>query len=594
MESCHILRLPDELHVAVVKLLPGDALKATRATCRKLNSIASPYLYPVLYLSCHQLDLDVFRLVANNPLLIGGVKELVIDDTTLSSRLANWDVYKTVASYPQNWPDRKKAYCLEDDFEYEGRVWSDEPDKEFHALYKAVLKGHHINRRGHADISALEHALPFFKSLQSLIISNRTADDSEGIFKGAQSEKSSSPVVKMWRRLGVSKQERPPFPPRCDWVTPELKEEPEDKAQVMHPDWLHDELDILIEAYGLPAAKGQVHLTRTPDGRYPVAGNRWGYRRGPEFAWTNFNWLKRHYTFCRSIAREGRAISVALEVLGDPRIRLTEFRVDTSPRIGDFVDEVYPSCQPGLSVLLFDNNHSPLLPKLLPSFFSNLTKFHLVLSNCTEREGVFYIDQGFKILHQGHVTAILESLTQLEDLLLELHGMPIICALPCTRFKRLRNVEFSCGQMAPQGLLSFLRQHSGTLDNLVIEYCCIDPDIYDETWEDTMQEIRDMQDAGILNLGFGHGEVIGVYDHAPCRGCGKNSTLEIEDTGCPINSWEFIERSLWRHVDGYPWEFQDHEGSYVGRSFDTESEDGDSDEDGGDEDDEGEQESSGI
>jgi hypothetical protein len=148
--------------------------------------------------------------------------------------------------------------------------------------------------------------------------------------------------------------------------------------------------------------------------------------------------------------------------------------------------------------------------------------------------------------------------------------------------------------MAPRELLSFLRQHSGTLENLVIEHCCIDPDIFDETWEDTMQEIRDMQDAGILNLGFGHGVVIGVYDHAPCRGCGKNSTLELEDTGCPINSWEFIERSLWRHVDGYPWEFQDHEGSYVGRSFDTESEDGDGDEDGGDEDDEGEQESSGI
>jgi hypothetical protein len=89
MESCHILRLPDELLVAVVELLPGGALKATRAICRKLNSIASPYLYPALYLSCHQLDLDVFRLVANNSLLIGGVKELVIDDTTLSSRLAN-------------------------------------------------------------------------------------------------------------------------------------------------------------------------------------------------------------------------------------------------------------------------------------------------------------------------------------------------------------------------------------------------------------------------------------------------------------------------------------------------------------------------
>ncbi|KLO83238.1 uncharacterized protein LW93_14906 [Fusarium fujikuroi] len=586
MDSCHILRLPDELQVAVVELLPGDSLKATRATCRKLNSIASPYLYPVLYLSCHQLDLDVFRLVANNPLLIGGVKELVIDDTTLSPRLANWEVYKTVASYPENSPDRKMSYHWGDEFENEDRVWSTEPDKDFHALYKSILRGHHTNRRRHADISALKHALPLFKSLRSLVISNRTADDCEGIFEGAQSEESSSPVVKMWRRLGDSKQERPPFPPRCDWLAPWNEHGPSVRAEMMQPDWYHDRLDTLINRHGLPAPKGQVHLIDNRDGRYPATGNRMNYQREhtESFDWSDLNWLEPGH-YCRTIGRQARAVSVALEVLGDPRIRLTEFRVDASLQVVDPLDENEPLRLPGLSVLLFDSNSSPLVPKLTSSF-SNLTKFHLVLSDHKDNEDDFDSDEAMRILDQGHVSTILESMPQLEDLLLELHGVPIFFAMPPIKFSRLRCVEFSCSELSSKLLLSFLLYHSLTLKTLIIRYCSIDPDVCDETWEEVMEEIRDMQDEGILNID--DGQVIGAYDHAPCRGCGKNNTLEPENEGCPIHSWEFIECSLWRQVDGYPWDFEDDEGSYVGY-WDIESEGGESEKDGG-----GEHESSGI
>ncbi|KAF4502302.1 hypothetical protein FAGAP_1487 [Fusarium agapanthi] len=593
MESCHILRLPDELQVAVVELLPGNALKATRATCRKLNGIASPYLYPVLYLSCHQLDLDVFRLVASNPLLIGGVEELAIDDTTLSPRLGNWEVYKTVASHPQNWPDRKKPYDWREEFENEDRIWSTEPDKDFHALYKSVLKGHHTNRRRHADIIALRRALPLFKSLRSLVISNRTADDSDLLDLGAQSEQSSSPVVKMWRRLGVAKQERPPFAPRCDWAIPWHEHDLGARAETMQLDWYHDKLDTLINQYGLPASRGKLYWSLDPDGRY-TTGNRMSYqkRHTGSFNWTDLDWLEPGYTSCRTIKRESRAISIALEVLWDPQIHLDEFRVAASLHVDASLDPYNSLHQPGLSILLFSDSHSPLVPKLISFFSSNLTKFHLVLSDCTKRDAAFGSDEGFRILDQGHVTTILKCMTKLEDLLLELHGMPIIYSLPETCFDRLRRVEFSCGEIYPQELLSFLGQHGGTLESLIIRFCCIDPAKGDETWEDTMRETRDMKDAETLLLD--DGDVTGVYDHAPCRGCGKNYTLHPKDTGCPIHSWEFIGRSLWRQFDGYPWEFQDVEGSYVGQGFDTESEGGESDKEGGNEGGGSEQEASGI
>ncbi|KAF5541143.1 hypothetical protein FNAPI_10317 [Fusarium napiforme] len=554
MEPCHLLKLPDEIHVAVAELLPPNALKAARATCRKLNTIASPYLYPVLYLSCHQLDLDVFRLVAGNPLLISGVKELVIDDTTLSPRLADWEVYKTVASYPHMWPDRKKAYRWPKKFDEEGRIWSDEPDKEFHDLFKSILQGHHENRQSHADIVALKQALPLFKSLQSLVISNRTADDDFDF--GAQSEESRSPVVKTWRRLGESKRERPPFPPRCDWIAP--WHEPGFRTEVMQLDFFNDELDKAIRDYGLPPPSGEENER---DSQSQIA-------RG-NLENDNRNWLEVE-TFSRIVGREARAIILALEVLEYPSIRLTEFRVDASSQVDD-----PPSWQPGLPVLLFDTNESPFPPKLISSFSScNITKFHLVLSNYWDAGTGEYI--GEDSLAQGHVARILASMSQLKDLLLEPHGMNIFHAVPDVTFRQLEHVEFSCGEIDPQKLVGFIQRHASTIKFLTIQHCSIDLDLFEESWEEVMIEIRLIQDAKALDLY--DGLVAGVYSGEPCQGCGKNGTLGIDRTGWLIRHWEFVFFSFWRQYHEYPWDLVSDE-----EEEDSEDDAEDGDEDGEDE-----------
>ncbi|CVL02061.1 uncharacterized protein FMAN_16198 [Fusarium mangiferae] len=530
MGSCPLLRLSDELQVAVVELLPGNALKATRATCRKLNRVASPYLYPVIYLSCHQLDLDVFRLVASNPVLIGGVKELVIDDTTLSPRLADWEVYKTLASYTHMWPQRKKAYDWTKKFQEDGRVWSKEPDKEFHNLFKAVLVGHHENRRSNADVTALKQALPLFKSLRSLVISNRTADDDD-FFSGAQSEDSSSPVVKMWRRLGVSKKERPPFPPRCDWIAP--WHAPGFRAEVMQLDFLNDELEKYIKEYGLPPTADEQE--RRDADTQSAAENV-----------TDSNWFA-DGSFCRIIGREARAIIIALEVLEHPSIRLTEFRVDASSEVGDT-----SSYQPGLPILLFDSDESPFPPKLISSFSSScMTKFHLILSNYFDAGTGEFI--GEESIDEGSVARLLASMPQLEDLLLEPHGMAIFSAIPDdVTFSRLRRVEFSCGEIDPQKLVGFIERHASTLKFITVQYCSIDPDIFDDTWEHVMRDIRLMQKANTLDIY--DGQVAGVFDGEPCQGCGRNGTIDIESTGWLLRNWEFMFFSSWRQYHEYPWD----------------------------------------
>ncbi|KAF5578787.1 hypothetical protein FPCIR_11439 [Fusarium pseudocircinatum] len=474
MESCHILRLPDEIHVAVAELLPGNAIKSLRATCTKLNTVASPYLYPVLYLSCHQLDLDVFRLVTSNPLLIGGVKELVIDDTTLSPRLADWEVYRTMASYPHMWPDRKKSYRWPEKFDEAGRVWSDEPNKEFHNLFKSVLRGHHENRQSHADLVALKQALPSFKSLRSLVISNRTADDCWEFDSGAQSKESSSPVVKMWRRLGSAKRERPPFPPRCDWIAP--WHEPGSRTEAMQFDFFNDELEKYIKDYGVPPTADEQEKRDRAD------------TQSTEI---------RHY------------INLASQF-----------------------------------------------------FFSTVTSRHSFQNS-----------------------SLLASMPQLEDLLLEPHGMKIFSAIPDdVTFRRLQRVEFSCGEIDPQKLVGFIQRHASTLRFLTVQYCFIDPDIFGEIWEHVMRDIRRMQDAKALDLY--DGLVAGVYEHAHCKGCGKNNTLDLGGIGL-VRHWEFMFLSFWRQYHEYPWDLQSDDEDNVG----DDDEDGGS-EDGGNED--GGNETSGL
>ncbi|KAF4338382.1 hypothetical protein FBEOM_7735 [Fusarium beomiforme] len=586
--ECYIVKLPDEVLVDVAKRLPGKAIKAVRASCTKLNRIASSYLFPVLYISCHQLDLDVFRLVTSNPLLAGGVKELVIDDTTLSPRLADWDIYRAVASYPHLWPKRKKAYVWNSKFDEEGRVWSDEPDREFYALYKTVLRGHHENRRARADITALKQAIPLFKSLRSLVISNRTADD-DMVGSGAQSEESSSPVVKMWKRLGESKRERPPFPPRCDWISP--WNEPGYRAEVMELDWFNDQLDQAIEEIGWPTPAGDADMIVDWGPQSRVAEDTSGNSEAPMVSATRrrdyYNYLIEDGSLHRIVGGEARALFVALEVLENPSIRLTEFRVDASLEV---LDETY---QPGLPIFIFDSRESPFPERLSSSFSaaSNLTKFHLVLSNDFDIGTGDHI--GEVTMKEGQLAQAFASMPLLEDLLLEPHGMSIFTAIPSDiKFDRLRHLELSCGQIDPQKLVRFIEQHGATLKTLSIQSCCIDPSVFDTSWEEVLTEIRKLQDAEILKIY--DGEVIGLYDDSSTPGCWKNSTLNTPRF--LFRHWEFVCFSWWRQHHEYPWDISSDDGSGDDQGDGDDGDDEDvgsdedavSDEDGGSEDSENE------
>ncbi|KAF4995398.1 hypothetical protein FGRMN_5182 [Fusarium graminum] len=261
MAAANILDFPEEVSVAIIEKLQGKEIKTIRATCKKLNRIASPYLFRVLYISCHQLDLDVFRVVVNNPLLIGGVRELVIDDTTMSSQLSDERLFHDLASHREAWVNRDVPYIDNPNVHFlhqkkireplrglsEG-TWVQGPDNALWQFYMSVLKGHHENRLAHTDVLTLQDALPHLKSLRSLVITNRNADESHST--GAQSLESTSPLVKMWRRFGTQRQERPPFPPRCDWLYDPST--PNGLSQVKTFDWLWDRLEQDVRAYGLP------------------------------------------------------------------------------------------------------------------------------------------------------------------------------------------------------------------------------------------------------------------------------------------------------------------------------------------------------
>ncbi|KAK7425973.1 hypothetical protein QQZ08_007555 [Neonectria magnoliae] len=508
----NILDLPPEIISAIITQMPGSAIKSLRASCRQLHYHASPLLYPVLYLSCHQLDLDVFRLVVNDPHLLSGVQELVIDDTTLAPSFSNWRVYHAVACRDDLWPDRKRPYFSDGEvFDEPDREWSHGPNKTLWELFMLVFKGHHENRLAHADISALKDALPKMRSLRSLVITNRTADEEHAT--GAQSRESSSPVVKMWRRLGTQRRERQPFPPRCDWWT--AWGSTVSRVDDFTLDWLDDELERNINVSGLPyvdESHDQDHGEDSEPGHYL------------------------QYNSVRSIARETRGLLVALEVLGEPSIQpqLKEFRVDASH---DILDEIY---QPGLPIRIF-NHISPLTDPIVTGFAAanNLSKFHLVISN-----GHKYWD-GEDTLQQGHVARLLASVPQLEELVFEAHAMSTVAAIPeDLTFKRLRRVEFSCGDMVPATLKAFLERHSGTLEELRIEYCNIDPGEQEGKWEDVVRDISSLQGEGVTKLQTAILWL--VYDFKPFTGCGKNNTMEL-DSGedDKIYSWTYgVDDSL--------------------------------------------------
>ncbi|KAM0245807.1 hypothetical protein ACHAP5_005126 [Fusarium lateritium] len=488
MATIQILGIPDEIIVDIVKQLKGKEIKTVRATCKKLNRIASPYLFPVLYLSCHQLDLDVFRLVASNPLLIGGVRELVIDDATIPTTIFG----KATKAAPC-------AFSV---------------DQEMNNLIKKlnyrVFKGHRDNRVAEADIHALKEAIPHFKALRSLVVTSRAP--LERHISGSQSHDNSSPAHKMWKRTAHAFKLSMPsedvaFTPRREWATTSEFKDQDGEWFTNTMGWMDDRFGENTMGDGKPGSKGRFYEYRST-GR--------GHRRNKQ---TTISW-------------KSRVIFIALHILEDPRLssQLTEFRVDESD------DLLVESREPGLDITLFDKR-SPFPERLVKGFLEtqNLTKFRLVLSSQYIRE------EGEETVKEGRLGMIFAAMPQLENLYFEPHGMSTVAAIPSNlTFHRLRTVFFSCGDIDSRSLIEFLQRHSPTLKRLSIAYCNIDPTRHGANWDDVVNQMTTMMKQGIIKLDEAY--IHYVIDSDVILACGKSVSLEYAResiTDEDIYSWRY-------------------------------------------------------
>ncbi|KAL3958048.1 hypothetical protein ACCO45_008626 [Purpureocillium lilacinum] len=253
--------MPSELLSYVFAESPRSSLKALAATCRRFRTATAPLRFPVLYISCHPLDLEAFNYIAADPVLLSGVRELVIDDTMLApSRLGD---------LPRLCRGEEQGLV---------RVGGEDSFRKCYRLFKETCEAHHENRLARADIAALHAALPGMTALKSIALSNRTADDDPPT--GAQSKHSSSPTVKAWRRLGAELRQRPPFPPRCDWrqgrTFPKkgedawIRDPDDDYRRLHHLAWPKVNmiareargLRVVMEAFSHPLAKCRVEAFR--------------------------------------------------------------------------------------------------------------------------------------------------------------------------------------------------------------------------------------------------------------------------------------------------------------------------------------------
>ncbi|KAG5761640.1 hypothetical protein H9Q69_007210 [Fusarium xylarioides] len=530
--AVNLLSCPDEVIDQIVKLLPN--VKATRETCKRLNRIASPYLFPVLYISCHQLDLDVFRMVAKNPLLIGGVRELVIDDTTVPVSIPDWPTYQKVLSLP-DLPENRRTFLELAASEN----WSDWPDcdepKEHWELFDSILKGHHENRLARADYHALKQALPYMKRLRSLVLTNRTANDGidDDFQEGAQSLESSSPTFKFWKRF-ESKRDYPPvsFAPRCDWLP--TGQGLLNKTPIYGMDWLDDRLTDDITPCGVPnSLAGSPAFKELASKKFfeeEINGGRdltdWDlflYERAERLDRANIYKLF-------ILAREARVLHLALLVLEDQTMQsqLTEFRVDAS------CDMPNADCSPGLAITVFDRQ-SPFPTRLAKGFgTTNITKFNLTLG------AGLPLDVGVG----DRLHTIFKSMPQLEELFFEPHDIHHFSAIPTEKtFPRLRKTTFNCGLMRLEQLFKFLRSHGATLKTLVVEHCKITLEPENEPQDMLpmlISELRSLYRGGALKLENGriselfHGAVPQIY-------CGKLYRFSDEYNV----TWDYKGNGVW-------------------------------------------------
>ncbi|KAF5722184.1 hypothetical protein FMUND_3106 [Fusarium mundagurra] len=516
-----LLLCPDEVIDSIVKLLPN--VKAARETCKRLNRIASPYLFPVLYISCHQLDLDVFRMVSKNPLLIGGVRELVIDDTTLPVSIPDWPTYEKVVSLPEYPAERR--FVLELAVSEHWSDWSAECDepKEHWELFDSILKGHHENRLARADYHALKQALPYLKRLRSLVLTNRTANKhiAHGFQEGAQSLESSSPIFKFWRRFESKAHYRVPFAPRCDWVP--TGQGLLDKTPIYGMDWLDDRLNNNITLCGVPNSLAASHAFEINHGQDLTDWDLFLYERAERLDRANINELF-------VLAREARVIHLALLVLEGQTMlsQLTEFRVDAT------LDVPKIDCSPGLAITVLDKQ-SPFPTRLAKGFgTTNITKFNLTLGTGLP------LDVGVG----DRLRTVFESMPHLEELFFEPHDIHHFSAIPTEKtFPRLRKVTLSCGLMQLEQLFKFLQSHAPTLKILVIEHCKITRESGNDSQDFLpmlMSELRFLYRDGALKLENGsisklfHGPMPDTY-------CGRLYGFGLEHS----ETWDYKGNGVW-------------------------------------------------
>jgi hypothetical protein len=156
-----------------------------------------------------------------------------------------------------------------------------------------------------------------------------------------------------------------------------------------------------------------------------------------------------------------------------------------------------------------------------------MTELHLILSNFQDGQ------KGRDIMDQGRVTQLLSSMLQLEELYFEPHGMATVGALPEIRFPRLQRVEFCCGEVNPDKLMSFLERQGSILKTLHIDNCNIPTDL-GQLWGDVADRINRLQRESVTNL-----EHASFYenwvgeDQGRCRGFRHSNPdyMQSEDCG---------------------------------------------------------------
>lgn len=96
------MELPNELLLGILQDLDKSDLKGARLVCKTWSCLSAEYLFNTIFISPHQLNLEVFKNISQHPLLCRCVKKLEYDGVyfspkkTLSDYITNlWDILYT-------------------------------------------------------------------------------------------------------------------------------------------------------------------------------------------------------------------------------------------------------------------------------------------------------------------------------------------------------------------------------------------------------------------------------------------------------------------------------------------------------------------